>query len=222
MNARAILDMSGRPRSRNATGGAPLSATEIACRAAQALTASGAARRGLRAGVPAPGFSLYDCEGGAVSLSDALSSGPAVVTFHGGLWCPTCIADLQALEAALPEYTYRGTTLLAISPQTPNHNRAVREQAGTSFPLLADPRNRVAASFGVLVKLTPGLIDLYQRSGIDLPTLNGDESWTLPLPARFVIATDRSIRYAEVSADFTRRTDPLELLPVLRGASPSA
>ena len=155
VNARAILDMTSEPRFKSATGGTPLSAIEIACRAAQALTASGAARRGLKAGAPAPGFSLYDCEGGAVSLSGALSSGPAVVTFHGGLWCPTCIADLQALEAALPEYTCRGATLLAISPQTPNHNRAVKEEAGISFPLLADPRNRVAASYGVLVKLTP-------------------------------------------------------------------
>jgi peroxiredoxin len=214
--------MSGTPESWSARGGTPLSATEIACRAAQALTASGASRGGLKAGALAPGFTLNDCEGRAVSLSVALTAGPAVVTFHGGLWCPTCTADLHALQAALPEYTRLGATLLAISPQTPSHNRAARDEAGISFPMLADPRNRVASAFGVLVKLTSDLIDLYQKSGIDLPTLNGDESWALPLPARFVIASDRTIRYAEVSADFTRRPDPLELLPVLRSATRSA
>jgi peroxiredoxin len=120
------------------------------------------------------------------------------------------------LEAALPDYAQYGASLLAISPQTQRHNLSARERAGTSFPLLADPRNRIAAAFGVLAKLPPALIQLFKRSGIDLPALNGDKSWTLPLPARFVIAPDRAIHYAEVGPDFTRRPDPLQLLPVLR------
>lgn len=218
MRVRAKLDMVGSGRS----GDAPLSATEIACRAAQALAACGATSRALRAGTPAPGFNLYDADGRAVSLSGALAGGPAIVTFHGGLWLPTCTAELHALETARPELTRHGATLLAISPQTQCHNRTARDEVGASFPLLADPRNRVAAAYGVLVKLPPDLISLYQRCGIDLPALNGDESWALPLPARFVIGPDRTIHYAEVSPDFTRRPDPLDLLPVLQRAMPPA
>lgn len=199
-----------------ATGGDALPATEIACRVAKALSASGAASLALKAGAPAPGFSLHDSDGRAVSLNSALAIGPAVVTFHGALWCPSCTADLQAFEAVLPELARHGATLLAISPQTQHHNRSARDKAGVSFPLLADPRNRVAAAYGVLVRLPPDLIDLYKRSGIDLPALNGDESWTLSLPARFVIARDGTIHYAEVGPDFARRSDPLQLLPVLR------
>jgi peroxiredoxin len=218
VRVRAKLDMVGAARS----GDAPLSATEIACRAAQTLTASGATSRALKAGTPAPGFNLYDADGRAVSLSGALADGPAIVTFHGGLWLPTCTMELRALEAARPEFIRHGATLLAISPQTSCHNRTARDEVGASFPLLADPRNRVATAYGVLVKLPPDLIDLYRRSGIDLPDLNGDESWALPLPARFVIAQDRTIHYAEVSPDFTRRPDPLDLLPVLQRAMPPA
>jgi peroxiredoxin len=202
------------------SGDPPLSPTEIACRAARALTACGAASRALKAGTPAPGFNLHDADGRAVSLSSALTHGPAIVTFHGGLWLPTCTAELRALEAARPEFIRYGATLLAISPQTPCHNRTARDQVGASFPLLADPRNRVAAASGVLIKLPTDLIGLYQQSGIDLPTLNGDESWALPLPARFVIGLDRIIHYAEVSPDFTRRPNPLDLLPLLRRAMP--
>jgi peroxiredoxin len=203
-------------------GDVPLSAVEIACRVAEALSASGAASRALKAGTLAPGFNLYDADGRAVSLSGALTAGPAVVTFHGGLWCPNGTMGLQALEVALPEYKRLGATLLAISPQTPVHNRRARDEVGASFSLLSDPRNRVAAAFGVLVKLPSTLIDLYQRSGIDLPALNGDKRWALPLPARFVVTPDRTIHYAEVNPDFTRRLDPLELLPVLRRASQPA
>jgi peroxiredoxin len=212
VHARTRLDMVSATNPADA----PLSAIEVASRAAEALTASGITGRAVKAGTPAPGFNLHDVDGQAVSLCGALANGPAIVTFHGGLWCPTCITELQALEAARPEFARHGATLLAISPQTPTHNRPTRDEIGRSFPLLADPRNRVASAYGVVAKLPPALIDLCQRSGIDLPSLNGDESWALPLPARFVIAPDRTILYAEVSPDFTRRFDPLDLLPVLR------
>jgi peroxiredoxin len=52
----------------------------------------------------------------------------------------------------------------------------------------------------------------------DLAIINGDDSWTLPMPARFVIAQDGAIIYAEINPDYTRRSDPQELLPVLEKA----
>jgi hypothetical protein len=36
------------------------------------------------------------------------------------------------------------------------------------------------------------------------------------MPARFVIAQDGSILYAEVSPDYTRHAEPEELLPALQ------
>jgi peroxiredoxin len=217
VHARTRLDVVGTAKPADA----PLSAVEIARRTAKALTASGATRRAVKAGTPAPGFNLYDADDLAVSLCGALANGPAIVTFHGTLWCPTCVMELRALEAARPEFKRHGATLLAISPQTPYHNRRTRDGIGESFPLLGDPRNRVAAAYGVVVKLQPDVIEFYQRSGIELPALSGDETWALPLPARFVIASDRTILYAEVSPDFTHRFDPLDLLPVLRHFRPN-
>jgi len=52
-----------------------------------------------------------------------------------------------------------------------------------------------------------------------LPAFNGDQSWTLPMPARYVIAQDGTIVYAEVNPDYTRRPDPSEMLPAIRKAA---
>jgi hypothetical protein len=49
----------------------------------------------------------------------------------------------------------------------------------------------------------------------DLARINGDSSWTLPMPGRFLIDSDGVIAYAEVNADYTLRPDPKELLPVI-------
>jgi hypothetical protein len=62
----------------------------------------------------------------------------------------------------------------------------------------------------------PCLIELYRDTfKNDLSRTNGDSSWTLPMPARYVIRTDGVIGYAEVNPDYTRRPDPEELLPAL-------
>ena len=180
------------------------------------LIASGAAERALKVGDQAPAFILRDSEGKTVSSAELLKQGPLVVTFSRGVWCPYCNMDLQALQAALPELTKRGARLVAVSPQTaPNSRRSQRENE-LGFPILSDPHNDVAASFGIRFALPSYLRELYKNAfRNDLAVVNGDDSWTLPMPACFVIGQDGIIGYAEVNPDYTRRPDPSELLPVL-------
>jgi peroxiredoxin len=186
-------------------------------RATAELIASGAAERAAKVGDKAPAFSLKDPDGNVLSSTKLLSQGPLVVTFYRGVWCPYCNMDLQALQAALPMIEQYGASLVAISPQTQaNSRRSVREN-GLTFPILSDPHNDVAADFGLRFKLPDYLIDLCRNGFRDnLAIINGDPSWTLPMPARFVIAQNGTILYAEVSPDYTRRPDPEELLPALR------
>ena len=55
----------------------------------------------------------------------------------------------------------------------------------------------------------------HKRLKVDLSTINGEPSWTLPMPARYVIGQGGVIAYAEVNPDYTRRPEPDELLPSL-------
>ena len=59
------------------------------------------------------------------------------------------------------------------------------------------------------------LREVHKVLGADLTKFNGEDSWTLPMPARYVIAQDGTIAYAEVNADYTRRPEPSAILPVL-------
>jgi peroxiredoxin len=194
----------------------PRSVIETMHRATAELIASGAAQRARRAGDVAPSFQLKDPEGNIVSSDELLKKGPLVVSFYRGVWCPYCNMDLQALQAALPELAKRGARLVAISPQTAPNSRRSRRENELGFPILSDPHNDVAASFGIRFALPSYLRELYKNAfRNDLAVVNGDDSWTLPMPARFVIGQDGIIGYAEVNPDYTRRPDPSELLPVL-------
>jgi peroxiredoxin len=195
---------------------APPEVVAVMRKATADLIASGQAERALKAGARAPEFALPDAHGRTVRSADLLQKGPLVVTFYRGVWCPYCNMDLQAIEAAANDIRALGASLVAISPQTaPNRRKSERENA-LSFPILSDHGNVVAHKFGLRYRLSDDLIQLYKSFGNDLAIGNGEDSWTLPMPARYVIRTDGVIAYAEVNPDYTRRPDPSELLPVLR------
>lgn len=194
----------------------PRSVIETMQRATAELIASGAAQRALKAGDRIPVFALADPAGTAVSSADLLARGPLVISFYRGVWCLYCNMELQALQEILPQFQALGAGLIAISPQNPVNSRKSVRQNALSFPILSDPRNEVAAAFGLRFSLPNYLIDLYKSLKNDLPAFNGDPSWTLPMPARFVVGQDGTILYAEVNPDYTRRPEPEDMLPALR------
>jgi peroxiredoxin len=184
-------------------------------RATAELVATGQARRALQAGDKAPAFVLNDPDGKPLSSEDLLAKGPLVVSFYRGVWCPYCNMELQALQAELAAIEARGASLVAISPQTAPNSRKSQRDNKLGFPILSDPKAAIADAFGIRFALPGYLIDVYKGFKNDLPLVNGDPSWVLPMPARYVIGMDGVIAYAEINPDYTQRPDPSELLPVL-------
>jgi peroxiredoxin len=197
------------------TNFAPPAAVEVLHRATDELIASGAQNRALKAGDIAPEFTLPDPDGNPVSSKVLLARGPLVLTFYRGAWCPFCNFDLSALEEARLEIESRGASLVAISEQTALNSRKSQRQNGLGFPILGDHGGQIAAQFGVRWTLPDYLREVYKALGADLPQFNGEESWTLPMPARYVIAQDGTIAYAEVNPDYTRRPEPSAIYPIL-------
>lgn len=96
-------------------------------------------------------------------------------------------------------------------------NRSIAEEKNLQVDILSDPGNQVAGNYGLRHTLPAELSGLYQKFGIDLPKHNGDESWSLPLPARYVIDGSGVVRHADVNVDYTQRPDPAETLAILKG-----
>jgi peroxiredoxin len=144
-----------------------------------------------------------------------LAEGPLVVTFYRGVWCPYCNLELEALDCIRAEINTRGASLIAISQQTVASNRKCRQCNRISFPILSDQRGELAKAFGIRWTVPPELREVYKELGSDLTLFNGDDSWTLPMPARYVIDRDGVIAYSEINPDYTHRPEPSSILPVL-------
>lgn len=111
---------------------------------------------------------------------------------------------------------------MAISPMIGKFVREVAARHKLTFQLLLDAGNATAAQFGIVFTLPDYLRELYRGFGIDLTKCNGDDSWTLPLPARFVIDREGIIRAADVNTDYTVRPDPEKTIADLEAISRKA
>ncbi len=106
--------------------------------------------------------------------------------------------------------------MVAISPQLPDHSARFVEEKDIPFLILSDPRNEVAAAYGVRFHLPPDLLAVNRTLGLDLNAFNGDDSGTLPVPSRFIVDRDGCIRYTVVDPDYTVRPTPEHTLEALR------
>src|SRR5712691_4999633 len=172
------------------------------------LINSGAAENALKEGALVPDFTLPDARGTAVRLSHLLTQGPVVMTFFRGQWCPYCHLQLRAYQQALLHMQARVATLVAISPQTLDYSRALAEKLELTFALLSDMGNQVARQFGLVFTIAEAVRGAHKRVCADLPTVNGTDSWDLPMAGTFLIDQSGTVRMAFVDPDFTRRLDP--------------
>src|SRR5215469_16510877 len=123
--------------------------------------------------------------------------------------------ELEALQQSLPEMQATGAALAAISPMREPYLKQMAEKNHLEFNLLRDDRNAVAAKFGLVLQLPQDLSEVYKTFGTDLARFNGDDSWTLPMLARFVIDQKGILRHADINPDYTIRPDPAETIAVL-------
>lgn len=179
------------------------------------LIRTGTGQNALRAGQPAPDFTLPDVTGQRLRLTDCLREGPVVLSFYRGGWCPYCNLELRALQQTLPALQARGARLIAVTPESPDHTAETVREAGLDYSVLTDQHDVVAQQYGLVFTLPESLRPLYAQWGIDLPGRNGDDSYSLPIPATYVIDRDATVRAAFVDVDYTRRMEPAAILAAL-------
>ncbi len=87
--------------------------------------------------------------------------------------------------------------------------REPEDQKPLGLEHLRDQGNEVAKRYGLAFEVVDD-----RGFGLDLEKANG--SWTLPMPARFVIDRRGVIRSADVDPDYTHRTEPADTIAALR------
>ena len=136
--------------------------------------------------------------------------------------------EQAALQHSVAEIEALGASVVAVTPEVrseirtlpPGHPfEAIFDQTSLtarSFTVLIDRGNTVARQYGLVHGFPPELRELYLQFGIDLAAHNKDDSWTLPLPATFVIDQHAIIRSADVRVDYRNRAEPAQTIELLK------
>ncbi len=179
------------------------------------LIAAETAERALKAGDKCPEFALPTAEGGIERSEDLLKTGPVVLSFYRGLWCPFCSAELEALHIATPAIRQAGGKLTAITPEAGGLALKVKRERDFGFDILCDLDNGVALSFGLVFRVPDEVKEFFTSVRHDLALIYDNDSWFLPIPATYIVTREGTIAHAYVNPDFRYRLDPGEIVRVL-------
>jgi peroxiredoxin len=124
------------------------------------------------------------------------------------------------LHAVYGEIRALGADIVVLSPELPRFSADLAARHKLAFAILNDHGLAIAKAFGLAFALPDDLKDLYLNAfKNDLAQRNGEPSWQLPLPARFVIDRSGIIRYAQADPDYTVRPEPEETVAILKTLS---
>jgi peroxiredoxin len=196
----------------------PAETQALHARAVAQLQRQHRAENSLPVGAKVPEFQLQDQEGKSISSSDLLAPGRLVLCFIRGRWCPFCVAQMEAMNLILPDIERAGATLAAVSPQTVQQSFFMRDQHKLRFALLSDAGNNLARQFGLTYRVPDEQQAVYQRAFVNLPFVNGDKSWELPIPATYIIDRDGNVLYASANEDYAARPEPGDIVNFLQAA----
>jgi peroxiredoxin len=189
---------------------------EVFDRSIQNLLDQGLAADVVSVGDTLASFTLSDASGVPISLDQLVETGPAVIVFYRGGWCPYCNIALRTYQRELvPELPTFGARLVAISPQSPDQSLSTVEKAELDFTVLSDPGNHVAQSVGIVFQQADDVLEAQRKLGLDLAAVNAEGSTQLPRPTVLIVERDRVVRFVDVQPDYTARTEVIDILAAL-------
>ena len=104
-----------------------------------------------------------------------------------------------------------------LSPELPIFSADLAWHHKLAFPILNDHGLAIAKAFGLAFTVPDDLKEVYLIAfKNDLAKRNGESSWQLPMPARFLIDRGGVIRSAEADPDYTVRPEPGETVAFLK------
>ncbi len=100
-------------------------------------------------GIAAPGFTLNDTSGRAVSLASL--KGKVVAVNFWATWCPPCRAEIPELSRVYAENRGKCFEMLGIAEESGPRDVVVEaaQRYGATYPILLDEQGKVADAFRI-------------------------------------------------------------------------
>jgi peroxiredoxin len=161
---------------------------------------------GLKPGDKAPDFSGYDQAGNRVQSKKILESGPMVLFFYRGKWCPVCSRYLNNYEDSLDILTGMGVNVVAVTPESIENVEQTVKLHNLSFTVIYDCQEQIMKDYDLMFNVTKAYQDsIMKYLSIDIALNNGRDVAHLPVPATYIINREGIIVAVHFDADYNKR-----------------
>ena len=196
---------------------APQEVQDIMLKATKKLEDASISKNALTVGDIAKEIKLPNAIGNEVSLYETLENNDyAVVNFYRGTWCSYCNLELKALQDRNEELNSLGAKLIAVSPQSPDASLTTKEKNELKFEVLSDNNNVISKEYGLIFSLAEELRPIYLSFKIDIPSMNDEDSYELPMPAVYLINKNKEIIFSFINEDYTKRCEPQDIIDAIK------
>ncbi|HBK57203.1 MAG TPA: hypothetical protein DDZ76_13100 [Xanthomonadales bacterium] len=169
----------------------------------------------LLPGRTVPEARVRDRDGAEIALASVVS-GPTVVVFYRGGWCPFCNLQLADLRLIHPELKSLGYSLVAVSPDSPEKLNETLGKTELDYTLISDSDAEAMKAFGIAFRLDQPTLERYRGAGLDLAAAAGRDHGLLPAPGVFLFDGDGVLQFAYVHPDYRIRVPGAVILAAAR------
>lgn len=172
---------------------------------------------GLFINSKAPDFKVRDQNGNEQNLKEIRKTGPVVLLFYRGHWCPYCNRELKRFQDSLQFIKDKGATVIAITPETTEGINKTIEKTGASFSILHDADMALSKAYKVSYEVDEKTKNRYKSFGNDLLLINNQKGNAyLPVPAVYIVNKDGSVIYRYFEDDYKKRPSVKQILAELK------
>jgi len=172
--------------------------------------------KGLEVGEMAPKFSATNSKSETFRLDQALESGPAVLIFYRGYWCPICNQHLSQLQDSLKLIEAKGAQIIAVSPEKPEYLTKTEEKINAEFTILYDENYKIAKAYDVnFLPNSAQLLAINVATGGKLKKSHNNSEQNLPIPATYIINPNGEIVWKHFDPNYKNRASVKEILNAL-------
>lgn len=150
-------------------------------------------------------------------LRELVTTGPVLLVFYRGGWCPYCNSQIHELTAAYPEYKKRGVTPVAISVDRVEESAKTQATYTIPFPVLSDSDLAAHRAYRVLHEVDEAEFARLKGFGIDLERASGRSHHAIAVPSLFVIDGKGVVRWAHANLDYKVRPSTVQILAAIDG-----
>jgi len=162
----------------------------------------------LNIGAKIPKVTLYTSDGDPLALRKITYKRPAVYYFYQGNWSPSCSRQLGQLRDIADELDNLGFQLIGITPDSPYKLRRTQKKKKLNYLLLSDYHFEAARKFGVAYKLSNREQRIIRKKyGAELRIIEGEDGFTLPVPAFFIVNNKGIVQFQYVNPDVHHQLD---------------